>query len=352
MICGGCRKTGNPAAMAQPCDLLCKLAVCDSFQYQEVAMKTRRFLFVITLIGITLACKLIPPQIVGESAYTSPWVDNVAVNPQSGNGSFTLVVTYTANTDGAAFPEPITCYYVTPDGATLPIGSVSPPPEFRSSGGATLTGTLSLSVSDPGFYTATCENNSSTSKASAVFGVTDPPGQSQTEPTPTAPLQPTQQPEQIAFTMYGNFSLTWPTRAGMSSGEYTSGEIQINIDQKTGLATGSLRGSGSGTMEYRDAGHSQTVQWNYSYTVSNFTGSIDALTGMLTLNGIADAQYNWVSTNCKGDDGDNCLSVSPNGQWPVKITGTVNLANHTGSGIVDATQNPDYPSLGEWQSIP
>lgn len=318
-------------------------------------MKIRRFLFVITLIGITLACSLLKHDDEDTNGtYTE--VESVAVAPPSGSGSFTLVVTYKAFTDymRESITETITCYYVTSDGAALPIGSVIPPSGSMS--GKAQTGTLSLSVSKPGVYTATCENNSSTSKASVVFGVTDPPtptAQLQPpEPTPTTQLQPTQQAEQIAFTLYGNFSLIWPKRAGMSSGEYTSGEIQINIDPKTGLATGSLRGSGSGTMEYREAGHSQTVQWNYSYTVSNFTGSIDPLTGMLTLNGIADAQYNWVSTNCKGENGDNCLSVSPTGQFPVKITGTVNLANHTGSGIVDATENPDYPSLGEWQSVP
>jgi len=46
------------------------------------------------------------------------------------------------------------------------------------------------------------------------------------------------------------------------------------------------------------------------------------------------------------------FSYKPEGQFPVRITGTVNLANHTGNGKVDATQNPDHPMLGEWQAGP
>ena len=141
-------------------------------------MKTRRFLFVMALIGIILACDW------GPQSYSSTNVKSVAVTPPSGPGSFTLEVTYVVFTNRAGhLPEPITCYYVTPAGATVMIGFVNPP-EYGQGGGTTLTGTLPLSVSDPGVYTATCENNSSTSKASAVFGVTDPPGQGQNEPPP------------------------------------------------------------------------------------------------------------------------------------------------------------------------
>ncbi len=131
-------------------------------------MKTRSFLVIMTLIGITLACDF-PGYDENPDVYSK--VESVEVNPSSGTGSFTLVVTYTAFTERVDVfdTEPITCYYVTPDGATIGIGTIDPP--SGSYGGQTQTGTLTLSVSDPGVYKATCDNNNSTSKASAKFSV-------------------------------------------------------------------------------------------------------------------------------------------------------------------------------------
>lgn len=131
-------------------------------------MKTRWFLVVMMLIGTTRACNL-PGLNLNNPTFTE--VKSVAVNPSSGTGSFTLEVTYIAFTDGDRLPEWITCYYVTPFGAEIPIGSVIPPADKIDRSETTLAGTLALSVSDPGVYTATCGNDSSTSKASANFTV-------------------------------------------------------------------------------------------------------------------------------------------------------------------------------------
>ena len=149
-------------------------------------MNTRWFLVVMALIGTTLACNLIP----GLPNYTPTFteVKSVTVNLPSGTGSFTLEVTYITFMGRGEIPEPIICYYVTPTG-TMIIGSINPP---LDEGEIILTGTLSLSVSDPGVYTATCENNSSTSKASAVFGVTGTGTNQPNEPTPTTQVQPTE----------------------------------------------------------------------------------------------------------------------------------------------------------------
>lgn len=130
-------------------------------------MQTRWFLVVMTLIGTTLACN----YPLNNNNPTITQVISVAVNPPSGTGSFTLEVTYIAFTDDDRLPEPITCYYVTPFGATIPIGSVTPPVWKINRSATTLTGTLAYSVSAPGDYTATCENDSSIYKASANFTV-------------------------------------------------------------------------------------------------------------------------------------------------------------------------------------
>jgi len=139
--------------------------------------------------------------------------------------------------------------------------------------------------------------------------------------------------------------------------------FRVACGGRCGYRGGSLRGSGSGTVvDWWWAGHTQTIQWNYSYTALNLTGLIDPLTGMLTLNGIVDMKRDWVSTNCRKDPGlpesdSDCLYPGPDYQIPVTITGTVNLANHTGSGKVDVPQSPEDvsvfgPFLGEWQTVP
>lgn len=115
-----------------------------------------------TLIGTTLACNFDP---------TFTLMKSVAVNPTSGTGSFTLEVTYIAFiTAGGHMPEPFICYYVTPAGAMMEIGSFIPPAGKINSSATTLTETLAFSVSgDPGVYIATCESR--TNKASANFTV-------------------------------------------------------------------------------------------------------------------------------------------------------------------------------------
>jgi len=138
------------------------------------------FLVVIALIGITLACTLKPNE--EESRFSLTKVRSVAVNPSMGTGSFTLEVKYEVYLGTDRLPETITCSYVTPAGATVPLPSVSPPITVTGSTYLEGTQTLSLNASDPGVYTATCKTTDS--RASAVFSVTEPPGQGQNEPPP------------------------------------------------------------------------------------------------------------------------------------------------------------------------
>jgi hypothetical protein len=172
--------------------------------HQEVVMKTRRFLVIMTLIGITLACAF--PEYDENASFPYSKVESVAVNPPSGTGSFTLEVTYKAFSDiGRIFDtEPVTCYYVTPDGATMPIGTIDPP--SGSYGGLTQIGTLTLSVSGPGVYTATCEDDSSTSKASTGFSVIEP------TPTPTATPTSTPTPTFTPTLLYTPTSTPLPAK--------------------------------------------------------------------------------------------------------------------------------------------
>jgi|GEM_PF-4068079 len=133
-------------------------------------MHTRWFLLVLALIGAALACNL--PGSGDSDSRSSSFVTSVAVNPPSGSGSFTLEVIYDAGWTQYATPEMITCYYVTPDGATMLIGDIVPDKDSKT---VTQTGTLTFSVSQPGDYTASCESRSSGSKASGNFTVSDYP---------------------------------------------------------------------------------------------------------------------------------------------------------------------------------
>lgn len=131
-------------------------------------MHTRWFLVALALIGAALACIWDP---FSSSIPKISYVDSVAVTPASGSGSFTLEVgTSVSPFSSGSYVEPISCYYVTPGGATMAIGSVMPPIE-----GGPRTDTLTFNVSEPGDYTATCENSNSLSKKSAQFTVSDYP---------------------------------------------------------------------------------------------------------------------------------------------------------------------------------
>lgn len=145
-------------------------------------MHTRWFLVALALIGAALACNLDP----FSSRDPRPTdVESVAVTPASGSGSFTLKVAIYSRPSS---DDTVSCYYVTPGGATMAIGLVFP------SGMGAQTDTLAFNVSEPGDYTATCENDSATSKKSAQFTVIGATPTVTATPTITPIIVPTETP--------------------------------------------------------------------------------------------------------------------------------------------------------------
>jgi hypothetical protein len=110
-------------------------------------MSTRRFLAVLALLGVTLACNLPEgkptPTAIGEGKFKT-LVNRVTVDPSSGSGSFTPEVTYDAGPSQATDAEKIICYYVTPDGASMGIEY------FIPKGSGLRTETLTFNVSTAG----------------------------------------------------------------------------------------------------------------------------------------------------------------------------------------------------------
>lgn len=329
--------------------------------------------------GKTLTTTFIVVEEVGEDEWGRDFskVLNMAVTPPAGSGNFTLEVTYRWNDSIAdtGSPPDIHCNYLSPDGATMPVGIIYPTYVKVTT---TKIEKLEFSVTQkdgktiPGTYVASCvprddDGDEDGTTVTTTFEVVEDTAPDL--PIPPAQLPPPEQPEQLAFTMAGTFSLTWNGK------ESTSGEIQITIDPNTGLATGFLSGSGSGANENCDVddpnncNYFEAYQWNYSYTALNLTGSMDPLTGALALNGIADGTFDRVETNClrRWDDGtfipfDSCdamfFSYKPEGLFSVYITGTVNLVNLIGRGGVEGIYSSDSqwsgssPSRGEWQAGP
>lgn len=87
-------------------------------------MKNRFSIAIAVLIAAMLAACTMPSSIVRE--YNDTIILNMAVIPPSGSGSFDLEVTYQAIYTQTRSPAHIYCNYVTPDMATMPIGSIAP----------------------------------------------------------------------------------------------------------------------------------------------------------------------------------------------------------------------------------
>ena len=123
------------------------------------------------ILLIFLLVFLIPLTACDRNESNQTTVKSVLVDPVSGKGEFTLTVTYDAGASATWAPESIDCYYSATDGKTTKLDSITPPDYSKK--GEIQTSTLTFTATDPGEYTATCENTSSSSQAKTNFKVTD-----------------------------------------------------------------------------------------------------------------------------------------------------------------------------------
>jgi hypothetical protein len=163
-------------------------------------MKNRFSIAITVLLAAMLACGRYNPAHFSDTKILS-----MAIIPPSGSGSFTLEITYEASwLLEKTPPGKIYCSYVTPDMATMPIGTISPLVGIGTA--VTITETLPFSVmqangvTQPGSYLAGCTtiNND---KASAGFTVTGEAAPASTLiSSPTAPIVPTAGPITVTGT--------------------------------------------------------------------------------------------------------------------------------------------------------
>ena len=131
------------------------------------------------LVAPVAGCGLDSPDengIIHERGIT--YLDSVTVSPPIGGGNFTLTVVYTYENDPTAHPENIDCRYVTPDSATIYIGSIRPGATSASRGEGEIqeTATLPFSVTPktngvtpPGTYTVECYTDSQRTAVKTTF---------------------------------------------------------------------------------------------------------------------------------------------------------------------------------------
>lgn len=280
-------------------------------------MRKSWFPLVPALIGAALACDLVS---VSSSPEPSQ-VLSVAVTPTSGSGSFTLeVVTSASPISDDRFVDAlaISCYYVTPGGTAMAIGSVFPPGE-----GGPRTDTLTFNVSEPGDYTATCKNKNSTSKKSAQFTVSDYPTATSTATgtpttTPTATLELSALKGKIIFD-YSNYQSSRPSE---------SWELDWGTKWCIPEVTITLDGVVSGTCEY--SGGSHTSQ---STTIAHITG--------IAVQG-GSFNFTYVVTE------QGATGFSVDAMWKISYTGSGNFTSATqasGTAIFDFSCNTGSDQL-------
>lgn len=210
-----------------------------------------------------------------------------------------------------------------------------------------------------GDYTATCQNESGTSEASAEFTVTAaartniPDAETTTTPTPP---DKTQIAATDVFTLVGIFN------ASRQPGDCVypitrSGTLQITVNLNAGTAEGLLTGGSSGLgVAYVCQGYHFTADWSESFD-GTFSGTVDHSTGALllagTINNVAGhtmtiwGPWEWKDTvpTIRKD-----YPIAP-GSSPLTMIGVVDITNRTGNGTLKIEAgDPSYWFVGDWQA--
>jgi len=265
-------------------------------------MKNRFSIAVTALLAAMLACSRYN---TAPGGFSDTKILSMAVVPPSGIGSFALEITYEASWLLERMPPgKIYCSYVTPDMATMPIGTVSPVVGFGTT--VTITERLPFSVmqangvTQPGSYLAGC-TTSNNDKASTGFTVTGDaaPAASLPAVTPTAPIVPTAGPITVTgtgtqfyveegYTMVNcsvpaTFSLTVNGDGGAEL-VYTTREIDTIISSDGAGRTCSWRPSEytSSPMRGRADLAGQTVTFNKSENYQECNGTLFFSNGVLS----------------------------------------------------------------------
>jgi hypothetical protein len=140
-------------------------------------MKKRVVFAALVLVAGMHACNLTTAEIVNESDVNVTQVTKVLITPPSSPGDFNLEVTYESMWTGGRPPGSIICRYITPDGATIWIGTISVVLEHKNTNGKeTNTSSIPFSVKrngvvTPGQYVASCTDERNVFTVESFFFV-------------------------------------------------------------------------------------------------------------------------------------------------------------------------------------
>jgi len=171
-------------------------------------------------------------------------------------------------------------------------------------------------------------------------------------PTPVPTARPTPVPVMNmtgVINLRGTSTSCNPTRA-----PFTVGRILLTVDFNSGVVSGSIDGSGSGTTQVSSScnGITATMNWQQDYRVRSFTGRVDPITGALTMSGTLTGSEHVVFSNCRRN-GQSTECPSPtviDGPYTftATFTGTADKVGRTARGTWSVNTSP--ANSGDWQA--